>query len=93
MFPLNFLELSAGFVELHLTWLGATHALCVALIGKTGATMDSDTVREPHGNGKVTSGMGRYVEETWRLYTRGACRVGDSRKNFPCQRCRSMIYD
>lgn len=70
MFPLNFLELSAGFVELHLTWLGATHAPHVALIGKTGATMDSDTAREPHGNGKVTSGMGRYVEETWWLYTR-----------------------
>lgn len=84
MFPLSFLELSAGFVELHLTWLGATHATRVPLIGKAGATVDGDTVREPHGNGEVMSGMGRDEGETWRLYTREELAGWEeSRKNVP----------
>ena len=84
MFLLSFLELSAGFVELHLMWFGATHTTCVPLIGKTGATVDSDTAREPHGNGEVTLGMGRDDGETWRLYTREELAGWEeSRKNFP----------
>jgi hypothetical protein len=84
MFPLSFSELSAGFVELHLTWLGATRATRVPLIGKTGATVDGDTAREPHGNGEVTSGTGRDEGETWRLYTREELAGWEeSRKNFP----------
>ena len=57
VFPLSLLELSSIFVELHLAYLRASRmlrALCMPLIGKTSATVHSDTTRKSHDDGEGT---------------------------------------
>jgi hypothetical protein len=75
IFPLSFLELSASFVELQLTWLGATCTTYLLPTGKASPTVDGDAAREPHSTGDAMSGTGKGEGETWGLCTK-EMRVG-----------------
>ena len=70
IFPLSFLELSASFVELQLTWLGATSTTYLPPTGKASPTVDGDAAREPHSAGDAMSGTGKGEGETWGLCTK-----------------------